>query len=791
MKKTLTYLLIIIFLSVSIVIQPIVYAEGEVEKEIPTGYQKSEDLEIENSKINIVNEGTDSSSYPQSEGMVSMLSATTTDNIVQSPERDIYMGSQVSVDEDNENLYFVYGDRLSRYSLKDNTLTQIYSLQSEYYSNYNTSSKNGVVYMYKNTKESETGKRFCEIYKYDVISNTELPSVTIEIPEDLGDDTLADLVIDNNGYMYFRYGAANASLISFDKNGNYVDRLENKNQSDYAMSYCVSYNDMAIYYVLPNLPGKSGYVKIDNGKFVDRTFWISDIGQSWRYSEDGTYGIDHIGNVVRFVNDSESNVGVKMEVLLYTGRGLVDYNPAGVFDGDYLYAVGENNTFLKFNLNTRKVEGSYALQSATLEDKFIYDYKVSNGKLYIVLNESNGLDSYYYIVTKDLETDLETVTTIDIDTHEALTHSKQDVMDRAKAAVPVFDYNTSSIYEEEPHYTGAPYVAGSLKEQVEKDTLNQLNFYRWLTGLNEVSLNTQYMDRSQKGAVIQARLRELTHTPAKPADMDDEWYNEAYDGTNAGRDYSGNVAYGTRIDRVPLGFILDTNNISNNVGHRSSMLDPRSDKTSFGYCNYYSAMSMYTTSEDLGNDDVWYSWPAPGYFPVENMDPDMMWSIQLNGDYSFYSGGVGLTLTLTSGDNKKYEVPLDELYYDSYYNNLYFDVPAELLNYLTDGGDSYKPGKTVTVDLCGLIDSEYNNINIHYTTEFIESIEKPAYTLGDINSDGTINTLDAILVLQHISHKNTLTDAQKLAADTSKDGAINTVDAIKILQYVSHKITEF
>ena len=64
-------------------------------------------------------------------------------------------------------------------------------------------------------------------------------------------------------------------------------------------------------------------------------------------------------------------------------------------------------------------------------------------------------------------------------------------------------------------------------------------------------------------------------------------------------------------------------------------------------------------------------------------------------------------------------------------------------------------------------------------------------TLGDINSDGIINTLDAILVLQHISHKFTLTDTEKSLADTSKDGIINTVDAIKILQYVSHKITEF
>lgn len=68
---------------------------------------------------------------------------------------------------------------------------------------------------------------------------------------------------------------------------------------------------------------------------------------------------------------------------------------------------------------------------------------------------------------------------------------------------------------------------------------------------------------------------------------------------------------------------------------------------------------------------------------------------------------------------------------------------------------------------------------------------KEKYTLGDINADGNINTVDAILILQHVSNKTTLTDTQKLAADTSKDGIINTVDAIKILQYVSHKITEF
>ena len=65
------------------------------------------------------------------------------------------------------------------------------------------------------------------------------------------------------------------------------------------------------------------------------------------------------------------------------------------------------------------------------------------------------------------------------------------------------------------------------------------------------------------------------------------------------------------------------------------------------------------------------------------------------------------------------------------------------------------------------------------------------YTLGDVNADGKINTLDSILILQHIAHKITLTETQKLAADTSKDGNINTLDSIKILQYIAHKITEF
>lgn len=69
--------------------------------------------------------------------------------------------------------------------------------------------------------------------------------------------------------------------------------------------------------------------------------------------------------------------------------------------------------------------------------------------------------------------------------------------------------------------------------------------------------------------------------------------------------------------------------------------------------------------------------------------------------------------------------------------------------------------------------------------------EIPEYTLGDVNSDGKINTLDVILILQSISKKITLDEAQFLSADVNLDEKVNTLDAIEILQYISKKISNF
>lgn len=60
--------------------------------------------------------------------------------------------------------------------------------------------------------------------------------------------------------------------------------------------------------------------------------------------------------------------------------------------------------------------------------------------------------------------------------------------------------------------------------------------------------------------------------------------------------------------------------------------------------------------------------------------------------------------------------------------------------------------------------------------------EEAPYTLGDVNQDGAINSVDALYVLQFNAGLIELNDTQKKAADVNGDESVNSVDALLILQ---------
>lgn len=63
--------------------------------------------------------------------------------------------------------------------------------------------------------------------------------------------------------------------------------------------------------------------------------------------------------------------------------------------------------------------------------------------------------------------------------------------------------------------------------------------------------------------------------------------------------------------------------------------------------------------------------------------------------------------------------------------------------------------------------------------------------LGDVNSDGNINSTDALMALQHTTGIITLTADQIRCADVTGDGNVNSSDALRILQFTTGIIESF
>lgn len=71
------------------------------------------------------------------------------------------------------------------------------------------------------------------------------------------------------------------------------------------------------------------------------------------------------------------------------------------------------------------------------------------------------------------------------------------------------------------------------------------------------------------------------------------------------------------------------------------------------------------------------------------------------------------------------------------------------------------------------------------------SVSASAAAVGDVDGSGKVNARDAVIVLQSVANKVTLTDEQKQAADVDASGAVTARDAVMILKYTAGSITSF
>lgn len=329
-----------------------------------------------------------------------------------------------------------------------------------------------------------------------------------------------------------------------------------------------------------------------------------------------------------------------------------------------------------------------------------------------------------------------------IKSNTASTHTKEQIIAKDEELAEKFDYY-SSIYEIEP-LVSAPYRAGVLKEQIQKDTINQINFFRWLYGFNNtITIKADSMESNSKGAVLLSAINELTHYPTKPDDMDEEFYNEAYSACN-----QSNCAWGSGMTSSVLLYVDDSKNRQPNVGHRQSVLKLNGNQASFGKCDSYSTLAIYPGENELNNDDF-YSWPSAGYFPTNYIYSDTLWSIAIPSQkYKLENVSVNL-----SYNNIVYSVSDIKVspWYGCY--TLYFSLPKDLI----EAGFKLEPGSIINVEVKGIKDSSSKNYVIQYTTEFFRIANVSYVTLnrGYVNIDaGNTTQLTATVFPEDALNKN-------------------------------------
>ena len=315
-----------------------------------------------------------------------------------------------------------------------------------------------------------------------------------------------------------------------------------------------------------------------------------------------------------------------------------------------------------------------------------------------------------------------------IKNHKAYSHTKQEIIEKYQQALPSF--KDSVGYENNPNFTEAPYYEGTLKQSVIEDTKKQVNFYRWLSGLNELELNNDWIRKSQRGALLMKVNDYFSHYQPKPDGIDEAIYTdgeEACRTSNIGWSSSTNC----RLAETVLGYINDDHNVQSNVGHRIHLFELYGKYLSAGYCEEYSTIHLDGDSywETNGNDEDVYAWPVPGYQEATGFARNAMWSIRVADKY-IINNEEDLKIKLSLED-KDYQVSpqIDNK------NTVYYELPEDFKQELCGSQDNPIKDKEVKIRLEGVVDNNNNDIVIEYTTEFFFQKDVLIDTVTVLNSD--------------------------------------------------------
>lgn len=465
---------------------------------------------------------------------------------------------------------------------------------------------------------------------------------------------------------------------------------------------------------------------------------------------------------------------------------------AVVADG-VAYVLATAHTVRAFELNSGELTGYYST------DKTIVSLIEGKNGLVLLTRADTGC-RYEVLPFDGFEAVGEQL--IDLNTLPAFQRTQSEIVRRFSEAVPQ-DYN-APMFSETGSVT-APYKEYTISEGTQESLVRTASYYRWLAGLKGFeTADATAWSNAAKGAVLTERnfvlTHSLSHTPEKPADMDDDFYQAGYTATS-----TSNISYGYGSDQYAVvnllrGFLNDRGYLI--PGHRDTFMTRNGVSFAAGYSKQGGVNTIIYQGDPnpqgasvTGNDLPAYAWPAPGHFPAEDIDTSAVWTINLNTDLA---GTTDKEVCVTITDLQTGE----QFVRDSEETGLYSTTSwGKYLSFLPPTATSYA-GKRYRVEVTNLINAEMLPVKLSYTVSFFSYADgaeldgvictadkygrlTAVCDLGDVNGDGMVTVIDVTEIQRIVAELHVPDDRERLAADVDRNGIVSIADATRLQNYLA------
>jgi hypothetical protein len=150
------------------------------------------------------------------------------------------------------------------------------------------------------------------------------------------------------------------------------------------------------------------------------------------------------------------------------------------------------------------------------------------------------------------------------------------------------------------------------------------------------------------------------------------------------------------------------------------------------------------------------------------------------GPLDFYYGGQYLLATNAGKNDDIAKAVIETLCCDEDYM------------YSVSLSGNFPNSKSVVEKIIENDSSDYESVNVVSNPYPIwlsaaNKLGEENVTTGDVTGDNNIDLYDLMMVLNHVSKKNSLVGTALTAADVNGDGKVDLIDLMRLLNYVSKK----